>query len=134
MFSSDVCRCLLTYIPCISPNLSPAFRAKVVSAFTPMESRTKSDSNFIPDLKCTVILPSLPVNDSTASLNNSCMPFSCRCLWTNDAMEKSMGFMTWLPISTMLTLAPAWCRFSAISRPMNPPPTITAFFISFCCM
>lgn len=28
----------------------------------------------------------------------------------------------------MLTFIPAWCKFSAISKPINPPPTTTACF------
>ena len=36
--------------------------------------------------------------------------------------------MTWSSISTSVTSSPRWARFSAISRPMKPPPTTTARF------
>ena len=46
------------------------------------------------------------------------------------AIEKSIGAITWSAISTTVTSAPASWRFSAISRPMKPPPMTTARFTS----
>ena len=34
--------------------------------------------------------------------------------------------MTCGPVWTSVTSSPRWFRFSAISRPMKPPPTTTA--------
>ena len=48
------------------------------------------------------------------------------CWCTIAAISGSMGPMTWSNASTTVTKTPRARRFSAISRPMKPAPTITA--------
>ena len=113
-------------MPPASPIVSPAARASVVSGRTPMERITISAGIDCPFLKIT--FTSLPAcsNEATACSRYKFTPFSIKCWWTSAAIEKSMGAITWLPISTIDTCAPNACRFSAISSPMNPAPITTA--------
>ena len=46
--------------------------------------------------------------------------------WTGSTISGSSGAITWSVASTMAVARPRWTRFSAISRPMNPPPMTTA--------
>ena len=57
----------------------------------------------------------------------------CASMWrcTGSAISGSSGGMTWLSISRTVTESPRCARFSAISKPMNPPPTITALLADF---
>ena len=130
--SADVWRYSSTYMPRISPSLIPAFSARCVSARTPIDSRTISAFSSIPVCSLTVSSSPSWAKASTACPRYSLTPFSTRCSWTRAAMEKSMGVITCGAISTTDTSAPACVRFSAISSPMNPPPTMTARLTFFC--
>ncbi len=82
-----------------------------------------------PDFVCTSIAPpSSCLKEATASPSARWTPFFSRWRSTRRAHSGSSGAMTWSSISTSVTSRPRWTRFSAISRPMYPPPTTTARF------
>ena len=113
-------------MPPTSPRAIFASRAKVVVGRTPMLRITISAAMRFCELSTTSILSSLFSNATTPSPKCSSTPLVTRCSCTICAIVKSIGAITCGAISTTETLAPAACKFSAISRPMNPPPTITA--------
>ena len=113
-------------MPPVSPIVSSAARARFVSGRTPIDRMTISAGTDCPFLKITFSpFPSLS-KEATACSRYRFTPFSIKCWWTSEAMEKSMGAITWFPISTIETFAPCACRFSAISSPINPAPMTTA--------
>jgi len=110
--------------------VSPAAAAIWLFGFTPIASTAMSAFNVSPPRR-TMMPSSASSNAVTPFSRRSAMPCfsisSCRSC----AISKSSGGMTCLSISTTETESPARFKFSAASRPMNPPPTTTADFAPF---
>ena len=66
------------------------------------------------------------LNPHTSTLSSRRRPFLPTRRSTSRAISRSIGARTWWPLSEQCHLKPRWIRFSAISRPMKPPPTTTA--------
>jgi len=104
----------------------PASWASFVSGRIPTESRTMSVSIVSPEANRTRIRLSCFSKAFTPSRKRSSRPFSRKCRCTIAAISKSSGAITCSRASTMATFTPRCARFSAISRPIKPPPTTTA--------
>ena len=86
----------------------------------------------LPDLVRTSSAPPAACwKPATPSLSSSRMP--CRSTWSSTirAMSRSSGARSWSSISTRVTSNPRCTRFSAVSRPMKPPPMTTARVLGF---
>ena len=69
-------------------------------------------------------------NSFTPSERISSTPFARILFCANAATSLSKGARIWSDSSTSIVFNPAWIKFSAISTPINPPPTTTAFLAS----
>ncbi len=129
MWGSDVRRYSSTAMPPRGPKAKPASFARCNSGRTPMASMTASASSCEPLSKATTILSSPGMNSVTGEPRCRCTPFLRKWSWTKAAISgSSMLESTWSAISTICTSTFARNRLSAISIPMNPPPTTTASF------
>ena len=92
---------------------------------------TKSACKALPLFNSTCNPFSVLQKAATASWSNNPTFRSLNCWWTTAAISKSTGVITWSAISTTVTCIPSSWRFSAISSPIKPAPTTTAFFTSW---
>ena len=117
-----------TLMPPRSPSCTPAIVASVVSGRTPRATITRSAGWEAPERVVTSRdSSSCCANDATPSPSTTCTPCISRASLTRLAYSTSRGMSTWSASSMTVTSKPRWARFSAISRPMNPPPTTTAW-------
>ena len=126
MLGSEVFIYSSTIIAPLSFNFSPASFAIVVSGLTPIDRIIISPYISFPLFKIT-FLP-LFLNSSTPSFKIKSTPLSIKWPCIMLAISISNGPITWLLPSTKVTLTPFSWRFSAISRPINPPPITIALF------
>ena len=75
--------------------------------------------------------PSTCSKEATPSPSTICTPFRRIRSAAIRPNSGSNGANTWSAISITVVSKPAWARFSAVSNPMNPPPTTTACFAGF---
>ena len=113
------------------PSSSPASFARWVSGVTPMASSTMSErSGSLSSSSVSTESPSCR-NPVTVSPNRRATPCLRISAWTKLAISVSSGANSCFGRWTMVTETPISTRFSAISRPIKPPPAKTAVF-GFC--
>ncbi len=118
--------CSSTRIPPRAPISSPAILASVASGRTPMASITRSAVYCFPDFVSTwMVLFSPALKPDTPSESAICIPCIFMYASTMCAFSLSKGNNTWSAISTRVTSKPRCIRFSAISKPIKPPPITT---------
>ena len=116
------------------PNSRPASFASLFSGTTPMAKITRSEATVSPVapvssplfLKEVLISFAVSENPVTSAPSFKVMPASRMRLCKSDAMSGSSECIRWLGRWSKVTFTPRSTRFSAISRPMNPPPTTVA--------
>ena len=149
IFSSLVSIFSSTIIYPLSFTANPASFARVDSGLIPMHNITMSA--FI-DIFSSLINNSSPsMMLSTPWFKNTLTEFLISALWTKLAISASIVGIRWLDFSTIemfifldffksicifsfvlhFPRELKWLKFSAISTPIYPPPTITTFFTSF---
>ena len=105
---------------------SPEFCRKAVAGRMPMASTTTSAGSTPASVATPSALP-LPVTPFSAVPVKMRMPLACSCRLMYPAISGSKMFGISCPaMSATVTFMPFASRFSATSRPMNPPPTTTA--------
>jgi hypothetical protein len=116
-----------TAMPPRGPSASPAACASAVSGRTPMARITRSASMPRPDSVRTMRPPlAVGSNPDSPSPRWRVTPCASRCSRTGSAISASSGGITCGSFSRIVTCRSRRARFSAISRPMKPPPTTTA--------
>ena len=127
MSGSLVRMCSSTRIPPRSPISRPAAFASVVSGRTPSARITTSAGYVLPDFVFTSSAPAAScVNPATPSPRATVHAVPLQVLLDEAgelAVERGEDLVEHLDERH---LEPAWIRFSAVSRPMNPPPITTA--------
>ena len=113
-------------MPPRGPAARPAAVARPVSGRTPIAATTTSAGSRSPVERVT---SSSPIAVTAAPRWSEALARRMR-RWTGSTISGSSGAITWSVASTMAVATPRWTRFSAISRPMNPPPITTAVFAS----
>ena len=117
----------LTTTPPFEPINKPAFFANEISGRTPIAKMTSSAGISLPSAKTTefsVIELALVASSSSTPLLRSSSA-------SKDAISGSNGASTCGAASMIVVLIPRCTKFSAISRPINPPPITTALFGAF---
>ena len=105
----------------------PVSVSQAVLGRTPTLSTTRSAGRVPAAVRTPVAAPSAVRISATFTPVSTRSPASCSCLRAKAAISGSSTLgMIWPAISATVTDTFFSIRFSAISRPMKPPPTTTA--------
>ena len=108
-----------------APRVTPAWTASSVAGRTPT-ARITSPASIRSPVSSTTAVTGSPSTAVTEAPSRSCTPLPRNDSATRWAMSASSGGITCASRSTTVVAIPRLTSCSAISRPMNPAPTITA--------